>query len=138
VLQNKGVRLAGRAVSVGGARVRFATDLEDKVAAADGQMYQLLAKIDQFIESSGTEARATEPDLPEPIRPHTAPCEVDLTQDGIRTVVWATGYERRYPWLKVPVVGRSWRDSSRWRAHAGARAVRAWHAIPKAQELQSN
>jgi putative flavoprotein involved in K+ transport len=104
VLQNKGVRLAGRAVSVGGARVRFATDLEDKVAAADGQMYQLLAKIDQFIESSGTEARATEPDLPEPIRPHTAPCEVDLTQDGIRTVVWATGYERRYPWLKVPVL----------------------------------
>jgi putative flavoprotein involved in K+ transport len=33
-----------------------------------------------------------------------APTEIDLRVDKIRTVVWATGYERRYPWLKIPVL----------------------------------
>jgi putative flavoprotein involved in K+ transport len=104
LLQNKGVRLTGRAVSVRDGRVYFAADLDDKVAAADAQMYQFLAKIDEFIESTVSEARAVDPDTPAPIKPRSAPSEVDLRQDGIRTVVWATGYERRYPWLTVPVI----------------------------------
>jgi len=33
-----------------------------------------------------------------------APTVVDLRADNIRTIVWATGYERRYPWLKIPVL----------------------------------
>ncbi|MDH4075782.1 MAG: hypothetical protein OEW29_07565, partial [Acidimicrobiia bacterium] len=37
-----------------------------------------------------------------------APDELDLARAGIRTVVWATGYRRAYPWLAVPVCdGRS-------------------------------
>ena len=28
----------------------------------------------------------------------------DLRAGGIRTIVWATGYRRSYPWLKVPVL----------------------------------
>jgi putative flavoprotein involved in K+ transport len=27
---------------------------------------------------------------------------IDLRRNGIRTVVWATGYRRSYPWLNVP------------------------------------
>jgi putative flavoprotein involved in K+ transport len=104
VLQNKGVRLTGRAVAIRGDRVYFADDLKDKVAAADVQMMQLLARIDGFIESSDSEARAPEPDAPKPVKPRSAPTEIDLREDGIRTVVWATGYERRYPWLKIPVL----------------------------------
>ncbi len=104
VLQNKGVRLTGRAVAIRGDRAFFADDLEDKVAAAEEQMMQLLAKIDEFIESTDSEAREVEPVTPEPIKPRTAPAEIDLREDDIRTVVWATGYERRYPWLKVPVI----------------------------------
>ena len=104
VLQNKGVRLTGRAVAIRGDRVYFADDLKDKVAAADVQMMQLLAKIDEFIDSTDSEARAVEPDTPEPIKPRSAPTEIDLREDDIRTVVWATGYERRYPWLKIPVL----------------------------------
>lgn len=29
---------------------------------------------------------------------------LDLRKEGIRSVVWATGYVRRYPWLKAPVL----------------------------------
>jgi putative flavoprotein involved in K+ transport len=35
---------------------------------------------------------------------HTAPTVIDLRTENIRTVVWSTGYERHYPWLKVPVL----------------------------------
>ena len=29
---------------------------------------------------------------------------LDLQRGGISTVIWATGYSRRYPWLKLPVL----------------------------------
>lgn len=104
VLQNKGVRLAGRAVAIRGHQVVFADDLEDKVAAADAQMVQLLAKIDSFISSTDNVGKVLEPNLPAPIEPNPAPTKIDLRVDGIRTVVWATGYKRHYPWLKIPVL----------------------------------
>jgi len=34
----------------------------------------------------------------------TSPATLDLGATGIRTVVWATGYRREYPWLHVPVL----------------------------------
>ena len=103
MLQDKGVRLTGGAVTMRGDRVCFADDLEAKVAAAEEMMAQLLAKIDGFIESTG-EAQAAAADAPAPITPHPAPSEIDLRADDIRTIVWATGFERRYPWLKLPVL----------------------------------
>ena len=33
-----------------------------------------------------------------------APTSLDLAAEGIRTVVWATGFTRSYPWLDVPVL----------------------------------
>lgn len=30
---------------------------------------------------------------------------LDLRRAGISTVLWATGYRPRYPWLRVPVLG---------------------------------
>ena len=32
--------------------------------------------------------------------------ELDLHADGIRTIVWATGYRPDYSWLDVPVLDR--------------------------------
>ena len=33
-----------------------------------------------------------------------SPTAFDLGAEGIRTVLWATGYRRDYSWLKVPVL----------------------------------
>jgi putative flavoprotein involved in K+ transport len=104
VLQDKGVRLSGRAVAVRGERVLFADNLQDTVAAADSQLSQLLAKIDGYIDSTGTDAPAAEPGAARPIEPRDGPSELDLGAENIRTIVWATGYERRYAWLKIPVL----------------------------------
>jgi len=104
VLQRKGVRLAGRAVAVQGSRVVMADDLADKIVAADAKMMQLLAKIDGFIASTGGDVQSLTPGPPPAIEPPPAPAEINLRTGGIRTIVWATGYERRYPWLKIPAV----------------------------------
>jgi hypothetical protein len=32
------------------------------------------------------------------------PVTLDLRAEGIETVVWATGFKRTYPWLRVPVL----------------------------------
>jgi putative flavoprotein involved in K+ transport len=104
VLQDKGVRLTGRVTGVRDGQIFFADDLWTTVGAADEGMIQLLSKIDGYITSHGIEAPATEPGAVKRIEPRAAPSEVDLAADNIRTVVWATGYERRYPWLKIPVL----------------------------------
>ncbi len=103
-LQKKGVRLAGRAISAKGDRVYFANDLEAKVGAADSQMMQLLAKIDGFIDSSSALAPAADLGSITSVKVRTAPTVIDLRTENIKTIVWATGYERRYPWLKIPVL----------------------------------
>jgi putative flavoprotein involved in K+ transport len=36
--------------------------------------------------------------------PAPSPGAIDLEAEGIRTVLWATGFRREYPWLKVPVL----------------------------------
>ncbi len=104
ILQKKGVRLVGRATSARGDRVYFADDLKANVETADTQMTELLAKVDGFIESSGAPAPPADHDSITAVNVHTAPTVIDLRTENIRTVVWATGYKRHYPWLKVSVL----------------------------------
>lgn len=103
-LQDKGVCLTGRVVDILGDRIVFGDNLAATVATADAQMAQLLDKIDAFVGSDGDVGFVSEADRPAPITPNPAPTEIDLRVEGIHTVVWATGYERRYPWLKIPVL----------------------------------
>ena len=103
-LQNKGVRLVGRATSAREDRVYFADDLKATVEKADTQMMELLDKIDGYIESSGSPAPDADRDSINAVNVQTAPTVIELQTENIRTVVWATGYQRLYPWLKVPVL----------------------------------
>ena len=41
---------------------------------------------------------------PAPCMFDASPTALDLAAEGIRTVLWATGYRRDYSWLKVPVL----------------------------------
>jgi putative flavoprotein involved in K+ transport len=103
-LAARGVEIAGRLTEIDGRRVRFAADLAESTAAADATMRRLLAEIDGHIDAHGLAAEVLEP---EPIRPSVSPAGpdwLDLRSAGIATVVWATGYVRRYPWLRVPVL----------------------------------
>ncbi len=104
VLAASGVRLVGRAAAAAGARMTFAPDLAGTVAAADAKLARQLRRIDDFIARVGLSAEVPPAAPVAPIRVPAAPEELDLAAEGIRTVVWATGYRRSYPWLRVPVL----------------------------------
>ena len=105
-LQADGVRVVGRLTAIDGHRARFAADLGVTVAAAERRMNQLLASIDAHIERNGlrSEVLDREPSPAVAVTPGLR--ELDLRAAGIRAVVWATGYRRDYPWLRLPVLDR--------------------------------
>lgn len=104
ILQDAGVRLAGRAVGADDGVVFFSDDLGRTMRAADVKLEKVLRRIDGFVE-----ARKHDLPAPEPLRRISIPetgDRVNLRRAGIRTVVWATGFRPSYPWLRVPLLGR--------------------------------
>jgi putative flavoprotein involved in K+ transport len=104
-LAARGVRLAGRLVAADGRRLRFAGDLPATIAGAQARMERLLRTIDGYLAHRGGEG-AGPADPPAPFTAPAGPVELDLRRAGIGTVIWATGYQPAYPWLRVPVLDR--------------------------------
>ena len=104
-LQRRGVTLVGRLTAAEGGRMRFADDLPATTTTADDRLADLLARIDVYARAVGLEDEILpRPPAPPTIRPDDAPTELRVGGGGIRSVVWATGYRRSYPWLHVPVL----------------------------------
>ena len=98
-LQALGVRLAGRVVAATGDRIAFADDLPAIVTSAQAKLERLLARIDAFAGFG----RDSPHDAIAPVDlSREAPLSLSTEAENIRTVVWATGYRRAFPWLRVP------------------------------------
>jgi putative flavoprotein involved in K+ transport len=96
-LAELGVTICGRFERFDGVHAVFAGDLPHQVSEADRRMRRTLAQIDAHIERTGTAAAPADP-LP-PVTLGRGPERL-----APRTVVWATGFRRSYPWLHVPVL----------------------------------
>jgi len=107
MLQDRGVQLTGRVRAINGFEVTLADDLIASAAAADLKMAEILTRIDRYIGLVGMETDDAEPFRPTWPSATDAPERLDLKAEGIKTVVWATGYRRAYPWLRVPVLDES-------------------------------
>jgi putative flavoprotein involved in K+ transport len=95
VLAAHGVTVAGRLAGFDGTRAVFADSLPQDVAKATSRLEKLRARIDAHELAAGAE--------PEPLRPvllGRGPRSLETSTLG--AVVWATGYRRAYPWLRVP------------------------------------
>ncbi|MER9892576.1 NAD(P)-binding domain-containing protein [Mesorhizobium sp. M0119] len=100
-LREQGVRLVGRAVAACDTRIRFSGDLADTTAAAERRLRRVLANIDRA--AAGKARYSTDPGYIPSLFLSAEPTEIDLIDQGIETVIWATGYRREYPWLKLDV-----------------------------------
>jgi putative flavoprotein involved in K+ transport len=104
-LAGGGAHVIGRVLGVSGARLAIADDANRILDEADAAY---LAFIDA--------ARAFAPSIAEPLGDDDAVTpnktrvpevdEIDLAEEGITTVIWATGYEYDYPWLHADVLDR--------------------------------
>lgn len=104
-LQDEGVKLAGKVIGTDGNKAHFADDLVAYTARADVKLARLLKRIDDYIEVNSLigEMGPPEPFIPF-FWPAPGPEAIDLRAQGIRTVLWATGFRRMYPWLHIPVL----------------------------------
>jgi putative flavoprotein involved in K+ transport len=105
-MRSRGVVVAGRVTDIDGTKVSLADDLVATTAAADVKLATLLARIDEFVERKGLQGDVEEAEPFTPAWPAftDARTSLDLRDEGISTVVWATGFRRSYHWLKVPVL----------------------------------
>lgn len=96
-----GVRVVGRVAAIGGGRIMLRDDLAETTAAAERTLDRLLARLSAAADSEGApcEPRPQPPGAFAPVPP-----AIDLAAEGIRTIVWATGFRRNYGWLRVPVL----------------------------------
>jgi putative flavoprotein involved in K+ transport len=118
ILRRKGARVVGRLRGVDGVRAYFDDDLVATTAASDAKLAMLLKRLDDFSSDAQLDVRLKadttthrqvgDPEPFEPVWPSflDAPVEMNLGADGITSVVWATGYRRAYPWLRLPVLDR--------------------------------
>ena len=106
-LQALGVRLTGRLVRADGRRVQFADDLPSTMAAADERLERILARIDDHITTTALDAEVLAATVPARIAPIEPIHQLDLRRQGVATIVWATGFTRSYPWLRVPILDRA-------------------------------
>jgi putative flavoprotein involved in K+ transport len=100
-----GVTVTGRLEGWDGTAALFSDNLNADVADSDLRMHRLLERVDAHLdmhsdgEPAGPGREAIAPvDLPVP------PSFLDLVDERVATVIWATGYRRTYPWLHVPVL----------------------------------
>jgi putative flavoprotein involved in K+ transport len=106
ILRDQGVRLVGRFAGISGSNAGFNGDLARTTAASHKRMLRCLDRIDAHIAGHGLQTPAADPMARVPILAQGDAAAFDLRREGIRSVVWATGYIRRYPWLKAPVLDR--------------------------------
>jgi putative flavoprotein involved in K+ transport len=104
VLRSQGIRLLGRLSGIDGARVEFRGDLEQTTRTSHVRMQRTLKRIDDFIGDNGLSIPEADSGACLPFLAASDALTLDLQRGGIRSVVWATGYIRRYPWLKMPVL----------------------------------
>jgi len=105
-LAAEGITLVGRTESFNNGTLSFASDLVANVAAGDKNLLSVLDECDAYALRNGIdlpedpEARKIGPDPDCLINPLT---ELNLEDAGITTILWATGFERDYSWLKMKV-----------------------------------
>jgi putative flavoprotein involved in K+ transport len=100
VLADLGVQLVGRLGGFRGHEALFADDLEQSVADADQRTRRALAQIDRHIRDHGEDDVCDADPIPAISAP-PAPTAINLREATITALIWATGYRRSYPWLRI-------------------------------------
>lgn len=103
-LASEGVMLVGRTESFLDGTLLFADDASMNIAAGDKNYADMLDAADAYVLASGLdlplepEARKAWPEpssLSNPLR------SLNLADENVTTIIWATGYKQDFSWLKV-------------------------------------
>jgi len=103
-LAARGAMLLGMTQSFNDGTLKFAADLSDNIANGDANYLNLLDEADAHVLRNGLEL-LEEPEAreigPDPECMANPVLELNLTDAGVTSIIWATGFESDYSWLKV-------------------------------------
>lgn len=106
-LTARGVRLAGRLAALSDGVAQFSGSLRNVAKLADLKERRLLELFDEWATQEGIDGELGPVERYEPTRVDAEPpLRADLAAEGIRSVVWATGYVADYSWLDIDVLDR--------------------------------
>lgn len=104
-LAAEGARIVGRLAGLRDGKAMFSGSLRNVCTLADLKMGRLLAMLDDWAVACGHADASSSGERFEPTRIAATPASsLDLEREGIRTVIWATGFRPDYSWLGVPVL----------------------------------
>src|SRR5690606_33212144 len=113
----RGMTLVGRTAGFADGVLSFAPDLADNIATGDANYLSVLDEADAYVARNGLPfpeepgARAMAP-LPACV---TAPIlSLGVGDAGITSIIWATGFELDYGWLKVDAFDAAGKPRHRW------------------------
>jgi putative flavoprotein involved in K+ transport len=67
-------------------------------------MHRVLDRVDDAVERLSLGAEMLSPDRPGRVVPVASLDSLDLHTAGINSIVWATGFRRRYDWVELPIL----------------------------------
>ena len=111
-LAERGISLLGRTQSFKNNVMHFAPDLTKNIAGGNAYTLSLLDQADDYVIRNGLnfplepEAREV---LPDPECVTNPILEIDLEEAGINSIVWATGFDVDFGWLKVDALDENGR-----------------------------
>ena len=94
-LHAMGVELVGRFLGAEDGEVAFGDDVAQSVAAGDGMSLAMKKYIDAAAEARGLFGIW---EMPPPFLVETR-ARLDLAREGVKTVIWTTGYRPAYEWV---------------------------------------
>ncbi len=103
-MHGNGVQIVGRLAGVNGSTALFSGSLANLATTADLRLRRLLDSFDEHATTAGLDTELAPPERPEPTRIPTDVTTMDL--GGVGTVIWATGFRPRYPWLPAAFLDR--------------------------------
>ena len=103
-LTDRGVRLVGPLAGFSDGMAQFGGSLRNMCTLADLKQGRLLDTIDEWVAETGGDSEFEQPQRFAPTRvEESPPLAIDLARNGIRTIIWATGYEADHSWVNLPV-----------------------------------
>ena len=106
-LTDMDIEIVGRLAGLNGGKLLFSGALGNICALADLKMNRLLDTIDQWVDEHAPDSTADAPHRFDATRISSSPrLAIDIAGEGVKTVLWATGYRPDHSWLDVPVFDR--------------------------------
>ena len=102
-LAREGVILLGSMRGAAGDVVTLEDNLQENYDQADAASMAHKTRIDEYIEKNGIDAPSAEEDPVEDPNPNIFASHkesIDLTKEGINTVIWCTGFTADFSWIE--------------------------------------